>query len=420
MSAKPLQVNPIKLSQPMGATLAFLGVKECMPLMHGAQGCASFTKVFYTRHFHDPIAIQTTAVNDITAVFDGGDVGIVTAVENITKKVTPKLIGLFSTGLTETKGDDLRGAASKLTLPVVWVNTPDYEGGFESGWALSVEAMITQLVKPSSTIDSAKIAVLPHSTMKPIEVERLKEFIEGFGFTAVALPDLSTSLDGFLGEKQGQLSAGGVEVQDIMELASSMAVIAVGGSMAKAAGLLAQKNPLMKTVTVESIGGLGATDTLAKALCDLGGRPSEKIKRWRARLQDAMLDTHFILGKAKVVVAGEPDWLVGVCSALHEVGATVSVALSSVTSPVLQNVKADQTIVGDLEDVQRFVEECDMIIGNCHFERVAKKYHKSLIVRGFPDWESVGSQLFDDCLYEGGCGFLFNAANTLESHRAHG
>ena len=40
---KPLQVNPFKLSQPMGATLAFLGVDKCMPLMHGGQGCTSFT-----------------------------------------------------------------------------------------------------------------------------------------------------------------------------------------------------------------------------------------------------------------------------------------------------------------------------------------------------------------------------------------
>lgn len=51
ISAKPLQLNPIKLSQPMGAMLCFLGIKNCMPLMHGAQGCASFSKVFFTRHF---------------------------------------------------------------------------------------------------------------------------------------------------------------------------------------------------------------------------------------------------------------------------------------------------------------------------------------------------------------------------------
>ena len=74
---KPLQVNPFKLSQPMGATLAFLGIDRCMPLMHGGQGCTSFTKVFFTRHFCEPIAIQTSAVTDAIAVLDGGDFSIV-------------------------------------------------------------------------------------------------------------------------------------------------------------------------------------------------------------------------------------------------------------------------------------------------------------------------------------------------------
>lgn len=84
---KPLQVNPIKLSQPMGATLAFLGIADCLPLIHGAQGCASYTKVFYTRHFNEPIAVYNTSVSDITAVLDGGDYSILMAIENITKKI---------------------------------------------------------------------------------------------------------------------------------------------------------------------------------------------------------------------------------------------------------------------------------------------------------------------------------------------
>jgi nitrogenase molybdenum-iron protein NifN len=65
---KPLQVNPFRLTQPMGAALAFLGIDRCMPLMHGGMGCTSFTKVFLTRHFCEPLAIQTTAVTDVTAV----------------------------------------------------------------------------------------------------------------------------------------------------------------------------------------------------------------------------------------------------------------------------------------------------------------------------------------------------------------
>ena len=143
--AKPLQVNPVRLTQPMGATLAFLGIDRCMPLMHGAQGCTSFAKVYFTRHFCEPIAIQTTAVTDTLAVLDGGGYSIVESVKNITRKVAPELIGLHSTGLTETKGDDLRGVAAQIDYPLVTVNTPDYEGGLESGWALACKAMIEQL-----------------------------------------------------------------------------------------------------------------------------------------------------------------------------------------------------------------------------------------------------------------------------------
>ena len=143
---KPLQVNPFKLSQPMGATLAFLGIDRCMPLMHGGQGCTSFTKVFFTRHFCEPIAIQTSAVTDAIAVLDGGDFSIVESVKNITRKVSPSLIGLYTTGLPETKGDDIHGVARQIEFPMVTVNTPDYERGFESGWALTCRAMIEQLI----------------------------------------------------------------------------------------------------------------------------------------------------------------------------------------------------------------------------------------------------------------------------------
>jgi hypothetical protein len=37
--AKPLAVNPLKASQPVGASLAFLGLRNAMPMLHGSQGC---------------------------------------------------------------------------------------------------------------------------------------------------------------------------------------------------------------------------------------------------------------------------------------------------------------------------------------------------------------------------------------------
>lgn len=42
---KALTVNPLKQSQALGASLAFLGLKGTIPLFHGSQGCTAFAKV---------------------------------------------------------------------------------------------------------------------------------------------------------------------------------------------------------------------------------------------------------------------------------------------------------------------------------------------------------------------------------------
>ncbi|BCR06540.1 nitrogenase molybdenum-cofactor biosynthesis protein NifN [Desulfuromonas versatilis] len=417
---KPLQVNPIKLSQPMGATLAFLGIDKCMPLMHGGQGCASFTKVFMTRHFSEPIAIQTTAVTDVTAILDGGDYSIVEAIKNITKKASPSLIGLHTTGLPETKGDDIRGVAAKIDFPLVHVNTPDYEGGLESGWALAVKAIIEQLVEASEELDGNKLVLLPHVSLQPIEVEKLKEFIAGFGFEVLALPDLSTSLDGYLGEKQGSLSGGGISVEQIRALADAGLVLSVGDSMLGAAKALLEKNPAMRHHHFAHLSGLEATDALVERLLAETGfqKPPASVIRWRKRLQDAMLDSHFSLGQTRFAVAAEPDQLAGVCASLREAGGRVRLAIATVDSPQLVKIPAEKVLVGDLEDAENLQDDYDLIVGNFHAEALAHRFHKGLVVRGFPNWEQIGNQLKNDVLYEGGAYFLFEAANVAEAMRA--
>jgi nitrogenase molybdenum-iron protein NifN len=261
-SGKPLQVNPHKLSQPMGATMAFLGVDRCMPLMHGAQGCASFTKVMFTRHFCEPIALQTTAVNDVIAVLDGGDYSIVESIKNIHDKLTPELIGLHTTGLTETKGDDIRGVASKIDVPLVYVNTPDFKGGLESGWTLTAQALIDQLTESGDRIDARKMVLVPHVSLLPIEVEKLRELIESFGFRVVAVPDLSSSLDNHLGEKQASLSSGGVTVAELKQLADAAFVVTVGASVKPVGATLQAKNPAIRHRHFNHVSGLEGTDAL--------------------------------------------------------------------------------------------------------------------------------------------------------------
>ena len=55
---KPLTVSPLKASQAIGAALAFLGMRNSLPMLHGAQGCTAFGKVFFVRHFREPIPLS--------------------------------------------------------------------------------------------------------------------------------------------------------------------------------------------------------------------------------------------------------------------------------------------------------------------------------------------------------------------------
>ncbi len=418
---KPLQINPAILSQPMGALLAFLGIKNCMPLMHGAQGCASFSKVFFTRHFNDPIAIQTTAVNDITAVLDGGHYGILTAIQNITQKVTPELIGLHTTGLTETKGDDVRGACDliKEEQPIVWVNTPDFEGGLESGFAKTITAIIDQLVISQTKIDTNKIVIIPNVNIKPIEIEKIKDALLLCGFEALAIPDSSESLDGHLGEKQGSLSSGGITVDEIKQLATASVVITIGQSVKSCGGAMVMKNSAMKHIHFDGLSGLCDADLFYKTLLELKSisRPHPSIVRWRKRLQDALLDTHFAIGSTKFALIAEPDQLYSIAQALNEAGGKISVVISTVKSPILEKIQADSIVVGDFDDLNAYMDSFEFIITNFHGIKIAHKNHKAIITRGYPDYEEIGNQLKNDLLFEGSAYFLFEVANTINHFR---
>lgn len=416
---KPLQVNPIKHSQPMGAALAFMGIQNCMPLMHASQGCASYTKVFYTRHFNEPIAMYNTSVSDITAILDGGDYSILMAIENITKKnktLKPELIGLHTTGLTETKGDDVRSVGVHIEIPYCYVNTPDYEGGMESGWALTAKALIKQHTKECTTLNPKKMLLLPHVSMQPIEVEKLKEFCENFGLEVLALPDLSTSLDGYLSEGQGKLGTGAISIEDIYALGDTAYVVSIGNSMKMAAEALLEKNAEIRHEHFAHLMGQDMSDNFVAFLMKVGqSEPKSGVKRWRGRLQDAMLDAHFLIGSSHFVVTGEPDMCVGMCELIGSVGGTIDAVVATTYSTILEDIESQNVFVGDLEDALEHFEKADLVISNFHAERLLHSTQKetALVLRGFPNYEELGNQLKNDLLYEGSAQFLFEIANAL-------
>ena len=325
--------------------------------------------------------------------------------------------------MTETKGDDIKGATFLLkdTQLMAYVHTPDFEGGLESGFAKSVEAVIEQLIEPKNILNTQKALLIPNVNLTPIEVEKIKEQISLFGFEVFALPDLSESLDGHLGLKQGALSSGGISVEDIKELGDSAVVITIGDSVKKAGKKFLEINQKSKHLHFDTISGLLKSDEFYKSLLEYKNisRPNPSIVRWRKRLQDALLDTHFAFGGTNVVIALEADQALSIATTIIEAGANIKTVVLPTKSNVLAGLACENIIVGDFEDVENALEESDLLISNFHGEAIAHKHKKALVLRGFPNYETVGNQLVNDTLYEGSCYLLFEVANIINNHN-HG
>jgi nitrogenase molybdenum-iron protein NifN len=104
---KALSVNPLKASQPVGGSLAALGFNRAIPMLHGSQGCTAFAKVFFVRHFREPIPLQTTAMDQSSSVL-GADENVIEGIKAIAEKSNPALIVVLTTGLAETQGADVQ------------------------------------------------------------------------------------------------------------------------------------------------------------------------------------------------------------------------------------------------------------------------------------------------------------------------
>src|SRR5664279_3366182 len=136
--SKALAVNPLKASQPVGAALAFLGLKNAIPMLHGSQGCTAFGKVFFVRHFREPIPLQTTAMDQISTVMNA-DENVIEGLKSICEKSQPEIIGLPTTSLSEAQGSDIKRLVREFRakypqyadVAVIPVSTPDFSGCLE-------------------------------------------------------------------------------------------------------------------------------------------------------------------------------------------------------------------------------------------------------------------------------------------------
>ncbi len=428
-NGKPLTVNPLKVSQPMGAALALLGMHRAIPLEHGAQGCTAFSKVFFTRHFREPVPLQTTAMSHLVTVM-GADQHIIEALETLSDRERPDLIGLVTTGLSELQGADVGRALEQFRerhpehrrVQVVTVNTPDTLGSLESGYALAVEAMIRTLVPESRKAGQHpwQVNVLASSMLTPGDIEALRAWIEAYGLHPLFLPDLSGSMDGHL-DPEGfcNLTQGGLTQSELGYMGKSVATLVVGASMAGAADLLRERTGIPDH-RFESLMGLADCDAFSQTLAALAGASIPRsIERIRAQLMDAMVDCHIVLGGARVALAADPDLLTMLGRFVTGLGAELCAAVTSARAPVLASLPAERVWIGDLEDLEGSARRHDaqILLASSHGVPVARRLGIPILRAGFPIHDAAGAQARQWVGYGGSRQALFDLTNLLMDQR---
>lgn len=427
--AKPLAVNPLKTSQALGASLAFLGLRNCLPMLHGSQGCTAFGKVFFVRHFREPIPLQTTAMDQVSTVMNA-DENVIEGLRVLCEKTSPEIIGIPTTGLSETQGTDIRRIVQNFRdrhpqyekVAVVPVNTPDYCGCLESGYALALEAIIATLV-PESAVSGRRrkqVNVLASSMLTPGDIEGIKEWVEAFGLRVVVVPDIGDSLDGHLvPQETSSLTLGGTPCSEIECLGEAAATLAIGRSLNRAADLLKARSGV-PDYRFDHLLGLDACDLFTSTLAEISGAAvPDRIERQRAQLQDAMVDSHFMTGFLRVAIAADPDLLVALGQFLSGVGAEVAVAVSPERAAILDCMPAAAVQIGDLEDLERAALKIkasapvQLIISSSHAAATAERLDVPLLRAGFPQYDRMGGHACTWVGYRGTRQALFNIANLF-------
>jgi nitrogenase molybdenum-iron protein NifN len=430
---KALAINPLKASAPAGAALAFLGMQRAMPMFHGSQGCTAFAKVLFVRHFREPIALQTTAMDQIATVMSA-DENAVEALATVCAKSKPSMVGLITTALSETQGTDIARLVREFRtrypqferIPVVPVNAPDFSGCLETGYADAVSRILEVTVPDTASSPlvgqrKRQINLLLGPSLTPGDVEAIQEWVEAFGLRPVCVPNLADSLDGHLiPEDFTPVTLGGTPPSELATLGQARATVVIGPSLFGAGDAL-QARTGVPTHRFDSLMGLEACDAFTAFLADVSGQEvPQKLERARAQLQDAMVDTHFMMGLRRVAIAADPDLLHALARLFESMGSEIVAAVSPVRAPVLASMPCAEVRIGDLDDLETLAQEKDaeFLVGNAHLGQAAQRLGLPWLRAGLPQYDHVGAHCKTWVGYKGTRQTLFDVANLVLEHHS--
>ena len=372
-------VNPCVMCQPMGSALAFKGIENTMVLYHGSQGCSTYMRLHLAHHFREPVDIASSSLSEKGAVY-GGRENLKKGLRNVINRYKPKVIGVATTCLAETIGDDVpaiirefkeeEGIGDDLEkdIIIIPVSTPSYGESHVSGYIKALDAVVRKFAekpecpeKPKISEDdeimdymenmeimgyteilekekakenaveakspcmeevgNGKLNLIPVESVSPADVRELKEILAETAGDYIFFPDISDTFDAPLSEELPKIAAGGTTLAEIADMPNSRASLDLGVVSTNLAVRYLEASHGVPAHTVPIPIGLLNTDLFFTELVRILGCPvPEKYQKERGRLLDAMVDVHKYLYGVKAAVYGDPDTVFSLTTFMLELG----------------------------------------------------------------------------------------------------
>lgn len=426
-----LNINPCKMCMPMGAVMAFKGIENSMMILHGSQGCSTYIRRHMATHYNEPIDIASSSLTEQGTVYGGAE-NLKKGIKNVMKLYNPQIIGVATTCLAETIGEDISRIVTEFLqqenirdVTVIPVSTPGYGGTQFEGYYSALKEIIKSIAR--DTTKNNKINIIA-ANLNPADIRHIKEILKLFNIEYILLPDISTTLDAPYSKEYRRIPEGGTKISDIESMAGSIATIEMsitiddryspGKYLEETFGV-----PLYKCSIPM---GLRNTDEFMNLISQICGRPiPQQLKEERGRYLDGMIDSHKYNAEGRAVVFGEPEQVYAVTRLCCENGIKPLLIATGTKSELLNSyLKEDLDSVGepclilddtDFETIQKYAKafHANLLIGNSDGKWIEEKDGISLVRIGFPVHDRVGAQRKVNTGYDGSMRFLDDITNTL-------
>ncbi|MFT8315574.1 MAG: nitrogenase component 1 [Clostridium sp.] len=426
-----VNVNPCKMCMPIGAIIAFKGIEDSMMILHGSQGCSAYMRTYMTGHFNEQIDVASSSLNEHGAVYGGSD-NLKKALKNVIKVYNPKIVGVGTTCLAETIGEDVERITEEFiqeeevkNIKIIPMSTPGYGGTQFEGYFTAIKSVLEQLAKKANP--NNKINVIA-SHMSPGDVRNIKDILDMFDIDYILLPDISKTLDAPFSNEYSRIQKGGTKLKDIEIMPGARATIEISAMISDELSpgkyLLDKYNVPLYRCPIPI--GRENTDEFIKILSRISNKPiPQRLLEDRGRLIDGMIDSHKYNAEGRAVIYGEPDLVYSVSKLCLENGikpmlictGAENVKLKDMLSEEIENLEEKPVIIDDtdFQTIQQYAKELNVniLIGSSNGKFLTEKDGIPPVRIGFPIHDRMGGQRLVYTGYNGSLKLLDDITNTF-------